>query len=97
VKKGAYLTVDTGHAATVNIDPVSFLERFGKKVRHVHLQDGLVGMPDDHHALGNGDVDYVKFLNKLEEMKFKDFVILELVSEEDVIKSLNRLKKFVRF
>lgn len=97
VKKGAYLTVDTGHAATVNVDPVSFLERFGKKVKHVHLQDGLVGMPDVHYALGDGEVDYVKFLNKLEEMNFKDFVILELLSEEAVIKSLNRLKKFIKF
>jgi len=97
VKKGAYLTVDTGHAATVNIDSVSFLERFGDKVKHVHLQDGLVGMPDIHYALGVGDVDYVKFFNKLEEMKFEDLVILELMSEEDVIKSMNRIKKFIKF
>ena len=95
VKRNASLTVDTGHAATFNIDPVSFLERFGKKVKHIHLQDGLVGMPDKHYALGNGNLDYVKFLNKLEEMKFKEFVILELVSEDDVIKSMNRLKKFI--
>ena len=97
VKKGAYLTIDTGHAAVVNIDPVSFLERFRKKVKHIHLQDGLTGMPDEHHALGDGNVDYVKFLNKLEEMKFKDLVILELVSEQDVIKSMNRIKKFIKF
>lgn len=96
VKKGAYLTVDTGHAATVNVDPVTFLERFGKKIKHIHLQDGIVGMPDEHYALGDGNVDYVKFLNKLEEMKFKDFVILEFLSEENVIKSMNRLKKFIK-
>jgi len=57
VKKGAYLTVDTGHAITVNVDPVSFLERFGKKVRNIHLQDGLAGMPDEHYALGDGEID----------------------------------------
>ena len=95
VKKGAYLVIDTGHAAIVNIDPFSFIERFGKKVRHIHLQDGLVGMPDIHYALGDGDLDYIKFLNKLEEMKFKDFVILEFLSEETAIKSINRLKKFL--
>jgi len=97
VKKGAYLTVDTGHAATVNVDPVSFLDRFGKKVKNIHLQDGLVGMPDIHYALGDGKVDYIRFLNKLEEMKFKDFVILELLSEKNAIKSLNRLKNFIEF
>jgi len=97
VKKGAYLTIDTGHAATVNVDPVSFLERFGKKVKHIHLQDGLVGMPDEHYALGDGDVDYVKFLNKLEEMKFKGSVILEFLSEKNFVKSMNRLKKFINF
>jgi len=95
VKKGAYLVVDTGHAATVGVDPSDFLDRFGKKVKHVHLQDGLVGMPDDHYALGDGDVDYVKFLNKLEEIKFEGFVILEFLSENTAIKSLNRLKKFI--
>jgi len=92
VKKGAYLTVDTGHAATVNVDPLAFLDRFGKKVKHVHLQDGLGGMPDIHYALGDGKVDYVKFLNKLKEMKFENFVILEFLSEETVIKSLKKLK-----
>jgi len=92
VKKGAYLTVDTGHAATVNVDPITFLDRFGKKVKHIHLQDGLVGMPDIHYALGDGSVDYVKFLNKLKEMKFEDFIILEFLSEDTVIKSLKRLK-----
>jgi len=93
VKKGACLTVDTGHAATINVDPVAFLDRFGKKVKHVHLQDGLPGMPDIHYALGDGEVDYVKFLNKLKEMKFEDFVILELLSEETVLKSLKKLKQ----
>jgi len=97
VKKGAYLTIDTGHAATVNVDPISFLDRFGKKVKHIHLQDGLVGMPDKHYALGEGNVDYIKFLNKLEEIEFKDFVILELLSERNAIKSLNRLKNFIKF
>lgn len=91
VKKGACLTVDTGHAATVNVDPVAFLDRFGKKVKHIHLQDGLAGMPDEHYALGDGNMDYMKFLNRLEEIKFEDFVILEFLSEEDVIKSLKRL------
>lgn len=97
VKNGAYLTIDTGHAAIVGIDPVSFLERFGKKVKHVHLQDGLVGMPDRHYAIGDGHLNYVKFLNKLGKMKFDSFVILELTSEQDVIKSINRLKKFIKF
>lgn len=97
VKKGAFLTIDIGHVATVNMDPVDFLERFKKKVRHIHLQDGFPGSPDRHYALGDGEVNYVKFLNKLEEMKFKDLVILELISEEDVIKSMNRLKNFIKF
>jgi sugar phosphate isomerase/epimerase len=92
VKKGAFLTVDIGHAATVGIDPVTFVERFGKKVRHVHLQDGLFGMPDEHYALGDGIVDYVKFIKKLKEIEFNDILILELVSKGDVIKSLNRIK-----
>ncbi len=96
VKKGAYLTVDTGHAAVVNVNPISFLDKFEKKVKHIHLQDGIVGMHDNHYALGDGNVNYMKFLNKLEEMKFKDFVILEFLSEENVIKSLNRLKKFIK-
>jgi sugar phosphate isomerase/epimerase len=96
VKKGAFLTVDTGHAATVNIDPVAFLDRFGDKVKHIHLQDAIVGMPDEHYALGDGDLDYVKFLDKLEEMKFKDFVILEFLSEETAVKSLKILKKINR-
>ena len=97
VKNGGYLTLDTGHAVTVNIDPIAFLDRFGEKVRHIHLQDGFVGKPDKHYAIGNGELDYVKLFDKLQEMKFEDLIMLELISEEQVITSLNRLKKIIEF
>jgi sugar phosphate isomerase/epimerase len=95
VEKGGFLTLDVGHAVTCGIDPIVFIERFGDKVKHVHLQDEFKGKPDIHYAIGKGELDYVKFLNKLEEIDYKGIVMLELVSEDDVIESLHQLKDYL--
>jgi len=95
IKEGGFLTLDAGHAVTCGINPITFIERFGDKIKHIHLQDGFKGKPDKHYAIGNGELDYMNFLKKLEEVNYRDIVMLELVSEKDLIVSMNRLKEFL--
>ncbi|MDI6826626.1 MAG: sugar phosphate isomerase/epimerase [Candidatus Aenigmarchaeota archaeon] len=92
IEKGAFLTLDTGHAVICSIDPIEFLDRFGNKVRNIHLQSGIRGAPDIHYALGNGDFDYLNFFKKLKEIKYDGLLILELLSEKTALDSLNQLK-----
>jgi sugar phosphate isomerase/epimerase len=93
VEKGGFLTLDTGHAVVCGIDPLIFVERFKDKIKHVHLQDGLKGKPDMHYAIGNGELDYANFLKKMKEIDYKGIIMLELVSEEDVKISMERIRK----
>jgi len=93
IRKGAFFTLDTGHAVICGLDPVSFLDRFSDKVKNIHLQSGFRGKPDEHYSLGNGDFNYMNFFKKLKEIDYDGLLILELLSEKTVLGSLNRLKK----
>jgi sugar phosphate isomerase/epimerase len=93
IKKGAYFTLDTGHSVICDIDPISFLERFGDKIKNIHLQSGFSGKPDKHYAIGNGDLDYIKFFKKLKEIEYDGLVTLELLSVKTALDSINQLKK----
>jgi len=95
IKNGAYLTIDTGHSITVGINPVIFIDRFQKKIKHVHFVDGFKGGEDNHYPIGSGELDYKKFLDKLINIDYEEIVILELVSRDDVIKSMNLLKDYL--
>jgi sugar phosphate isomerase/epimerase len=94
VKKGVSLTLDTAHSITADIDPVMFIDRFKNKIRHVHLVDGLKHEDDLHYPIGSGDLDYKKFLDKLEKIEYKEIIILELMSRKDTIKSIKILKDY---
>jgi len=91
IKKGAFFTLDTGHAVICDVDPVSFLDRFGDKVKDIHLQSGFRGRKDEHYAIGDGEFDYMKFFKKLKEMEYAGILILELLSEKTALDSLNQL------
>jgi sugar phosphate isomerase/epimerase len=93
IKKGAFFTLDTGHAIICGLDPVSFLDRFGDKVKNIHLQSGFRGKPDTHYAIGDGEFDYINFFKKLKEMEYDGILTLELLSEKTALDSLNQLKK----
>lgn len=93
IKKGAYFTLDTGHAVICGLDPGSFLDRFGDKVKNIHLQSGFRGKPDKHYAIGNGEFDYMSFFKKLKDVGYDELLILEMLSEKTTLDSINQLKK----
>jgi sugar phosphate isomerase/epimerase len=93
IEKGAFFTLDTGHAVICDLDPASFLDRFGNKVKNIHLLSDFRGKPDLHYAIGDGDFDYMKFFKKLKEIEYDGLVTLELLSEKTALDSINQLKK----
>lgn len=102
---GASICLDVGHLAyehgSADGDAFDFMARHGDLVREVHLHDfanesvGGHTHTRDHLALGQGQMDTVAFLRKLEEMGFDGPVILEVNNKPDLEESLEQIKSFL--
>jgi len=79
---------DTGHVLVGFSGPVDFFEALDlslPRLAEVHLHDGpwqgtkqIIGYGQDHQALGKGDLDVGRFLDRLVEAHFDGPVIFEL-------------------
>ena len=93
VRRGIGITLDTIHAFVSGIDPVDFITRFGRKIREVHLTDGMKDDYYTHYPLGKGMVDCIAVLQKLQEAGYDGRIILEVNSKEDLIQSEKYLRR----
>jgi sugar phosphate isomerase/epimerase len=94
---GASICLDVGHLAWHGDAEVEFLARHRDRIREVHLHD-VAFAPDgayppirDHLALGQGSLDYTRFLHELQDTGYQGAVILEVNSKADLEQSLERL------
>ena len=87
------LCVDTGHAAYAGLDPTGLIERWGPRVRHLHLKDidpavharalrERVGFDeavgrDVFVPLGEGVVDFGAFASALERADYRGHATIE--------------------
>lgn len=78
------MTIDTGHA---NLDDPAgrrleqLVRRFGPRIGHVHVSDNC-GARDDHQALGNGTVDFPRFVNTLKSIGYSETITLEIFDQD---------------
>jgi sugar phosphate isomerase/epimerase len=73
---------DPSYLTVMGIDPVKFAERFGGRIRHVHLKDHTGRYPDFKHKLpGQGELDYVAIVKALHKAKFKDALAIECFTD----------------
>ncbi len=72
------LHLDVGHAnlGTRKSHTASLLERYGTRLRHVHLSDNK-GKNDDHLAIGAGIIDWKRELKAIKASGYDGFVTLE--------------------
>jgi sugar phosphate isomerase/epimerase len=78
------LHLDVGHAnlmATENMTG-KILERFGDRLRHVHLHDNRGGALDLHLPLGAGSVDVAEAVRSLKASGYDGTITLEVFSED---------------
>ena len=74
------MTLDTGHA---NIDDrrgrrlKELVDRFGERIGHLHISDNK-GKLDDHLAVGQGTVNFVRLVRHLKAAGYNDTVTLEV-------------------
>ncbi len=97
-RHGASICLDVGHLAWQGGGELSFLERYGRWVKEIHLHDALLPRPDrqwqthDHLPLGQGELDYEALLRRLDEIGFDGCVIIENNNEADLKESLDKLR-----
>jgi len=80
-----FFCLDIGHANlfTENNKSLGFLERFGKRLKHIHICDNFGGYSekcDVHLPLGIGNIDYKPIFQCLKEIGYDDTITLEIVS-----------------
>jgi sugar phosphate isomerase/epimerase len=94
----ASICLDVGHLAWDSSDELEFLTRHATRIREVHLHDASRPSPGgqtpfrDHMPLGQGELDYTRFLRRLDDVGFDGAVILEVNSKGDLEESLARIR-----
>ena len=96
------LCLDTGHVLVGFSGPIEFfdaLEQCLPRLAEIHLHDGPwqgpqqnIGYGKDHQALGKGDLDVGRLLDRLSKANFEGPIIFEL-SLEQALESLNVIRK----
>lgn len=92
-----YVNLDTGNCLMYGYaNPVDALTTVGKYLRNIHLKDGLP--PTDCYSLGKetavgeGEVDFLRFVKKLKALGYDRFVTIEREisgqqQREDIVKA----------
>jgi sugar phosphate isomerase/epimerase len=70
--------LDTSHAAVAHHDPVEVRQRFGPRLRHVHLSDNAGRGWDSHLPPGQGVLDLDAFCEDLADDGYDGAVSLEV-------------------
>jgi len=74
---------DLGNSAALGYDPVEELDAYGNKITDIHLKDRVRnGGPV---VLGEGDVDFDSFFNKLVEFNYQGPFIMQAYRDEEGI------------
>lgn len=74
------VVMDFSHLVASGTDPVHFVQRFGDRIRHVHLRDAVPG--DINLSIGNGDVDFAAGIRALQKIGYAGHYALELETRD---------------
>ncbi|NOZ21454.1 MAG: sugar phosphate isomerase/epimerase [Planctomycetes bacterium] len=73
------ITMDTGHFTSSEVDMTAFIDRFGDRVKHVHVKDHI---GTQSVAIGAGETDNLAVVNALAAKGFDGYLSLELEVED---------------
>ncbi len=97
--------LDTGNSWLAGAEPLDYVKRFGKRIKHVHWKDmgqewvdkrgTLYGCGMALIPLGDGVIELQPVVNALLEGGFNGATTLEVAGPENVTKSVERLKQWI--
>jgi sugar phosphate isomerase/epimerase len=67
--------LDVAHAH-LQEEEYLFIEEFGSKIKHVHVSDNI-GSSDQHLPIGDGNINWGKVLNSLDDIGFNGWIVIE--------------------
>ena len=79
---GLQIHLDVGHANMGGDDGVTFCERLGEHIKHVHFSDNR-GREDDHLPLGVGSIDWNKVVASLKAIGYDGTITLEVFCNDE--------------
>jgi len=93
------MCLDTGHG---NIDDpdntklFEFVQEIPDRIGHVHVSDNW-GKTDDHLGVGQGNINFEKFIAQLNHAGYDDTITLEIFSEDtrDLLDSRDKIASMV--
>lgn len=72
------LNFDLGHFYCVGADPATVIRRFGRRIRHVHLEDIAADRRHFHLPPGRGAIDFGSVFAALRAVNYRGWVTVEL-------------------
>ena len=74
----AHVTLDLSHTATAGSDALGMADALGRRLRHVHLADGLGSVRDEHLVPGRGTQPCGELLEILARARFDGAIVVEV-------------------
>jgi sugar phosphate isomerase/epimerase len=74
------IVMDFSHVVASGGDPIDFVNRFGPRIKHVHIRDAVPGQIN--LSVGRGKVDFGRGLKALADMGFAGHFSLELETRD---------------
>ena len=77
---------DPCYLAVIGIDPVGFVQRFGRRICHVHLKDYTGSYPKFEHKIpGQGILDYAAIVRALDKANFREALAVECFTDMPLV------------
>jgi len=89
------LTLDVAHASLLPGGTESFIKAFPNKIVSTHISDNDLSL-DRHLPVGDGKIDFRNIFKLLMGIGFKGTLNIELKTNEDRLKSKERLEPVLR-
>jgi len=84
--KDLKMVFDIGHANTTGLDVIKYFKKVKDHIINIHIHDNN-GEEDQHLLIGEGNINFKKFLKECKKSNYYGPFILEVFPYENVLKS----------
>lgn len=88
-------TLDVGHCTQNDDKFIEFLKKYQSSIKNIHFHNAKIGGQAHYGFNKEGDLDLKNFINILKEIKYSNFISLEVLGDEDITESWKFLLKLL--
>jgi sugar phosphate isomerase/epimerase len=94
-REDIFMTWDTSHSWTCDVNLKALWEKFHKIIKNIHLVDNKNKESDKHPALGTASVNFREVFDLIKQYNYNDALIIEISSAKDLTESIAFVKKLL--